>query len=87
MYRISREGRRASAHDHDRDNNQPTRSGREWELSDSNDKNRNNKGFGGAALPTSNPGVVLCVKFAAVLMVLFFVRGVSAGFANQPKVC
>lgn len=78
MYRVSREGRRSSAHEHDADS-RPTRYKERFDDDACHDKN---KGFGPAAgpagvFPTRNPGAILCLKATAALFVLFFVRGVS----------
>lgn len=83
MYRISREGRRSSAHDNHGPDNQPIRYNSKRSLLDNDDKNKNKSFAGGVAgaagvLPTRNPTAVLCLKVAVGLMVIFFVRGVSA---------
>jgi len=93
MYRISREGRRASgSHDHD-PGSRPARYKERFEDGGSGssaypDKNRNKSpvlagpGPGKmSGIPTRNPGVLLCFKATAALLALFAVRGVSACFA------
>lgn len=79
MYRVSREGRRASAHEHDSD--RPARYKERFDAGDAYpDKNKGFAPVTGAAgvLPARNPGVSLCLKATAAMVVLFLVRGVSA---------
>lgn len=89
MYRISREGRRASG-SHGRDpGSRPARYTERFEDGSGStayaDKNKNKSSLlagpgpgmmGG--IPTRNPGVLLCLKATAALLALFAVRGVSA---------
>lgn len=87
MYRVSREGRRASAHEHDPDS-RPARYNKE--RFDADAYHGKNKGFAPAAgaagvLPTRNPRAVLCLKATAAFVVLFFVRGVSVHTTNRGR--
>ena len=87
MYRVSREGRRASAHEHDPDS-RPARYNKERFDADAyHDKNKGFAPAAGAAgvLPTRNPRAVLCLKATAAFVVLFFVRGVSVHTTNRGR--
>eukprot|EP00903_Cladosiphon_okamuranus_P007992 g7713.t1 len=72
MYRVSREGRRASAHEHDPDS-RPARYRDKERFED--DKNKRAAPVASQVLPVQNPGVVLCMKATAALAILFIVRG------------
>ena len=81
MYRVSREGRRASAHEHDADSVRPARYNKD--RFDADAYYNKTKGFAPAAgaagvLPTRNSRAVLGLKAAAALATLLLVRGVSA---------
>lgn len=87
MYRVSREGRRASGTDNDSEN----RSARYKERFDNDAYHDKNKGFTptvvpAGVLPTRHPGVLLCLKTTAALVFIFFVRGVSVFYVHQTRV-